>query len=539
MSHRVTRRFDAADLEQIAAHGLDPAEVERQIDLFEHPPAPTRLDRPCTPGDGIRTLSEADIEIAHAAHADAARSGRLLKFVPASGAASRMFKSLLAVAGDPGPELTRRRLADRASAGDGDARETLAFFDNIERFAFFQDLEHALDATRSGRSGGGDIAQAIAEDRLGDVLRALLWRPGLDYAALPKGLIPFHRYPGGYRTAADEHLVEAALYARDAAGCAKLHFTVSGEHLDAFRARLEAAGRSLGERDRTRFSFDFSVQKRSTDTIAVDLENQPFRTSGGRLLFRPGGHGALIENLGELAEAGGDIVTVKNIDNVVPDDRKGLTVKWKKALIGLLVGTEQAVRRHLAALGAPTPSADEIARALRFARNELLLALPAGLDTASETRKRELLTALLDRPLRICGMVRSEGDPGGGPFWVIGKDGTRSPQIVEHAQVDAASPEQERIYSSATHFSPVDLVCALRDSQDRPFDLRRHVDPETVFISRKSSEGRELKALEHPGLWNGAMASWTTLFVEVPAATFTPVKTVNDLLRPEHQPRTT
>jgi Domain of unknown function (DUF4301) len=528
----MTDALRGQDVEQLRGLGISPEEVARQLRLFAQPPPGTRLDRACTAGDGIRILSDPELDAAEAAHAGAAHDGRFGKLVPASGAASRMFKGLLAMARS-GAHLDRRAIEESARSGNADARELLAFIDGIERFAFFDDLEAAR--LRAGLGGARD---PIEDGHIRALLEILLTPQGLDYAALPKGLIKFHRYPGECRTPFAEHLVEAALYARDVAGVCRLHFTVSSEHRERFQAHLAQVAPQLAERYAARFEVGFSEQKRSTDTIAVDLENRPLRTGDGRLLFRPGGHGALIENLGAL---GGDIVYVKNIDNVVPDDRKPLTVRWKKVLGGLLAQLQAEVFRHLSRL-APVSAARhetaqraEIDAALGFVRDVLQLPLPTGILAASPGMQHAFLTRLLDRPIRVCGMVRSTGDPGGGPFWVVGPDGGQSPQIVEHAQVDG-SPEQEAIYSSSTHFNPVDLVCGLRDSRGRPFDLRRYVDPSTVFISRKSSEGRELKALEHPGLWNGAMADWITVFVEVPAGTFTPVKTVNDLLRPEHQP---
>ena len=520
------------DVAQLRELGISREEVARQLELFVHPPPGTRLDRPCTAGDGIRRLDEAEVSAAEAAHASAARDGRLGKFVPASGAASRMFKGLLAMAGDEGP-VDRRGIEEKARAGSADARECLAFLDGVDRFAFHEELQAAL-----ARAGLGSPRELIEQGRVRELLDVLLTKRGLDYAALPKGLIQFHRYPGECRTPFAEHLVEAALSARDAAGVCRLHFTVSSEHRERFHAQLKQIAPSFEERHAARFEVGFSVQERSTDTIAVDLENRPLRTGDGRLLFRPGGHGALIENLGALD---GDLVYIKNIDNVVPDDRKALTIKWKKVLAGVLVELQASVFRQLSSLGGARsgpggPAGREaIDRALGFVRDVLALPLPAGMDSADPARQLAYLTRLLDRPMRVCGMVRSEGDPGGGPFWVLGGDGSLSPQIVEHAQLDG-SAEQEAIYRSSTHFNPVDLVCGLRDSRGKPFDLRHFVDSSKVFLSRKSSGGRELKALEHPGLWNGAMADWITVFVEVPAATFTPVKTVGDLLRPEHQP---
>jgi len=418
--------LSASDRAAIAAHGLTEAEVERQLALFRTPPAPQRLARAATAGDGVRTLSEREHAGLLALADEAARAGRLTKFVPASGAASRMFASVL-----PGaPESPEKR----------------RFFESVEAFAFAGDL-----------------------DRL---------------VSTPKGLLPFHRYPDGNRTAFEEHLVEAAGTVRDAAGLCRLHFTVSPEHRKAFEDTLGEVRPRVERATGARFSVSFSEQSPSTDTIAGDPAGGPFRTPSGDLLFRPAGHGALLTNLGDVARAGGDVVLVKNVDNVVPDARRGPTLLWKRLLTGLLVQIERTARR--------------------------------------------------DRPIRVCGVVRNEGEPGGGPFWVAGPGGA-SLQIVESAQVDLKDPAQAAIWKSATHFNPVDLACSLRDADGTPFDLARFVDENAVFIARKSHEGKPLNALERPGLWNGAMAFWETVFVEVPKETFAPVKTVLDLLRPEHR----
>jgi hypothetical protein len=506
-----------ADRAQLAELGITPEEVERQIALFERPPAAIRLDRPCTLGDGVRSLTAAERAAAEAAHAAAAAAGRVSKFTPASGAASRMFQSPLAVRA--AGLRTRAALQERAAAGDQAAADVLTVLDNLPRFAFAAALEAA--ATRAG----APLAQLLAAGDAGRVLDLLLTPDGLDYAAQPKGLLPFHRYPEGARTAFEEHLVETAAVARDASGAARLHLTVSPEHADAFAALLARVRGAYERRYDVRFEVGFSTQDRATDTIAVDPANRPFRTEEGRLLFRPGGHGALIGNLGAL---GGDLVFIKNIDNVQPDDQRGPALEWMRLLLGHAAALRGAIAEHLAAVG--RGGGDAGAAAARFASQALGVSIPAP---AAADAVREAL----DRPLRVCGVVRNTGEPGGGPFWVRDADGRVTPQIVESAQVDTADPDQRARFAAATHFNPVFLACALRDGAGRPYDLQRFIDPAAVFIARKSKDGRELKALERPGLWNGAMAHWLTVFVEIPEAAFTPVKTINDLLRPVHQPR--
>ena len=509
------------DLDQIASLGIAPEEVHRQIRLFAEPPPFAVLVRPATIGDGIRRLSAADIAASADAWADACRAGRFAKFVPASGAASRMFQALLAER-NRGQEMRRDAIARRAAGGDGPARELLAFVDGIQRCAFFDDLAVVVAAR------GQDAKTLIREGQFDVLLDALLTASGLNYPALPKGLLAFHRYPDGGRTAFEEHLVEAAHYVRDGAGRCRLHFTVSPEHRERFEKLLATVQTRYERQYSAHFDVSFSVQKVSTNTLAVDADNRPFRTADGRLLFRAGGHGALIENLNDLRA---DLIFIKNVDNVVPDRLKPTTIAWKQALAGCLVIVQGSIFHWLARLATET-APEAVDDATRFVVRELGLAVPS----ANQRNAREWLIATLNRPIRVCGMVRNTGEPGGGPFWTRESDGRVSLQIVESAQVDPVAADQQAILKASTHFNPVDLVCGVRDWRGEPFDLRRFVDPAAVFISRKAQDGRRLKALELPGLWNGAMADWTTVFVEVPVETFTPVKTVTDLLRPEHQP---
>lgn len=513
--------FDDADRTQLAELGISEEEVVRQLRIFAEPPPATVLDRPCTVGDGIIALGEGARRAAQQAYERAAAAGRPLKFLPASGAATRMFQSLLAVRA-AGEELTRAALERVAAAGDADAREVVTFAERLSDFPFADALRAAL-ARR-----GGQLEALCRSGDLREILACMLEADGLDYAALPKGLLLFHRYADGSRTAFEEHLIEGAAYA-GASGVTRLHLTVSPEHESAFRALLERIRERDERRCGVRFEVDFSYQERATDTVAVDLDNRPFRTAEGRLLFRPGGHGALIENLAALQ---GDIVFIKTIDNIQPEHLRGPALEWLRLLTGHLVVVQDELFSHLANINqlTVTPAALEAAR--RFAQETLSIEMPHGADTVEVTRA-------LNRPLRVCGMVRNTGEPGGGPFWVRAPDRRCTRQIVESAQIDAHDAAQWALFRAATHFNPVFLACGVRDWRGRPFDLGRFVDPSAVFIAKKSKDGRELKALERPGLWNGAMAGWHTLFVELPDATFTPVKTVNDLLRPAHQPPAT
>jgi hypothetical protein len=366
------------------------------------------------------------------------------------------------------------------------------------------------------------------------LLEYLLTGTGLDYGNLPKAMIPFHTYPEEHRTAFEEQLAESVMYLGAENGRCRLHFTIPEEHKEGFQTLKERVCRRYAERYGTDFEVSFSFQKSSTNTIAVDMKGFPFRDRFGRLNFRPAGHGALIENLNDLQA---DLVYIKNVDNVVPDSLKELVCFWKKALGGYLVSIQKIVHSILRRLKDPDCSR-AIHEAAGFAASELLLSFPAGFEIWPEDKKRAFLFNLLDRPIRVCGVVPNAGEPGGAPFWVEDENGELSVQIVEKAQVDLNSPEQSAVWNSSTHFNPVDIVCCLRDYEGRPYDLRKFVDPKAVIITRKSKDARDIQALELPGLWNGGMAHWITVLIEVPPSTFNPVKSVYDLLRPEHQPET-
>jgi hypothetical protein len=500
------------DAAVLAAHGLATEEARRQLRLLAGPPAPVRLERPCTPGDGIARLGSERVAALVARHAVDAAAGRITAFVPASGAATRMFQDLLAAAARAG-DLAPADLAGQPAA---EAAPVRAYVEGLPRFAFLDALSQALAAR------GLDAMQLRSHGPWRPLLESLLAPEGLDYARQPKGLLAFHRAPDGVRTAFEEHLVEAASVARDRDGTCRLHFTVSPEHRGGFEALLARKGAALAARCAARWEVGFSEQHPSTDTLALGADGNPVRDANGVLLFRPSGHGALLRNLDEL---GADLVFLKNIDNVAVDRLKGETLRWSAALLGLaseLVAHAHALR---ARLDDPADAA-AVADAVRWRRE--------ALGDPAPPATRAALADSLDRPVRVCGMVPNTGEPGGGPFWVRGDDGTVTRQVVESAQV-APEPSQQAIARGATHFNPVFIACALRDRAGRPWPLGRFVDESAVIVTRKSAGGRELLALERPGLWNGAMARWTTVFVEVPLAVFNPVKSVLDLLRPEHQ----
>ncbi|GAB2795525.1 DUF4301 family protein [Rhabdobacter roseus] len=497
--------FSSDDLLQIKERGSDTSLIEEQIQYFVDGFPFLPLSKAATLGDGIIYLSDEQVAELAAEFEKNTAEGELalLKFVPASGAATRMFKSLFSF----------------LEEGKTDS-SVEAFFTRLSEFAFYEDLQDAL------ASDGHDIR--TADRQL--LVDYFLTDKGLGYGNLPKGLLEFHRYDERPRTPLEEHLVEGALYA-NAGGRVQLHFTVSPEHRDKFEKLVVEVLPTYESRFGVKYFVSFSEQQASTDTIAVNLDNTPFREKDGRVLFRPAGHGALLENLNAL-EA--DIVFIKNIDNVVPDRLKEPTVAYKKALAGVLLRYQKRIFGYLEKLD-NSQDAGLIQELDDFLRQELCIAPPAAFSSWADQEKVAYFRQKLDRPLRVCGMVKNEGEPGGGPFWATNADGSASLQIVESAQVAMDDPAQRTTFQEATHFNPVDLICALKNRQGTYYDLRRYRDPKTGFVSTKSKDGKDLKAQELPGLWNGSMADWNTLFVEVPLITFNPVKTVNDLLREQHQ----
>lgn len=496
--------FTSADLNQLKLQGIAPAKAARQIELLRTGQVEIRLERPCVVGDGITQLPPEAHTRLNRAFANASAAGRLLRFVPASGAASRMFRQL-----------------SKARTGASDNRATAdlqRFLDNLDKFAFHTDLQKTM------AEDGLDLARAAAERDLGLISRYLLDPCGLGYALLPKGLLAFHNAVDGARTPFIEHLAEAALMSgldHDV----DLHFTVSPEHLELFKAQLSAWRKTLKDTYGCRFNVTFSEQKPSTATLTLDDTGQPLRDADGRLVLRHGGHGALVENLNDLA---GDILLVRNIDNVVPDSRKEPNLTWTRLLTGYLLEIQEEQHALCKALqGQPD---DPVVRelAISFLADRLQADISVTLDSKA-------LIKALDKPIRVCGMVPNSGEPGGGPFWVRDEQGRMTRQIVEAAQIDKSDPGQAELLSSATHFNPVDMVCGVRNWQGRPYDLTRFIDDSAVIITTKHVEGKDLRVLELPGLWNGGMAKWHTLFVEIPPAAFNPVKTVFDLLRPAHQ----
>ncbi|MCB0841636.1 MAG: DUF4301 family protein [Bacteroidetes bacterium] len=511
--------FFEKDLAQIEERGSNLSEVELQIKNFQTGFPFLKVVKAATIGDGIIKLNQSQIEHFSRLYETNLPNKKVVKFVPASGAASRMFKSLFSFM-----ESYKGTDEDQAKLeSDQGFQSVFNFFQRIEDFAFFDELQEAL-------KDHGSISELIEQKKHALIVEYLLTEKGLDYGSLPKGLLAFHSYGDTSRTPALEHLVEAANYGTTKGGKAYLHLTVSPEHRQKFTSHINAKKTSIEDHFGVSIDVSYSEQKPSTDTIAVDLENQPFRESDGTILFRPGGHGALIENLNEIDA---DIVFIKNIDNVVPDKIKGITYTYKKALAGVLLDFQHKIFHYLSVL--ENNQDVDLAEIESFLEKEICLLPPSGYSSYSKTEKVSYLKNKLNRPIRICGMVKNEGEPGGGPFWAENNDGSVSLQIAESAQIDQNDPTQNSLMQNATHFNPVDLICSFKDQNGNAFNLLKYRDPQTGFISGKSKDGKELKAQELPGLWNGAMSDWNTIFVEVPIETFNPVKTVNDLLREQHQ----
>ncbi|GHU71166.1 hypothetical protein FACS189413_12540 [Bacteroidia bacterium] len=435
----------------------------------------------------------------------------IVKFVPASGAASRMFKDLF--------EFLSAEYPIPATPFEK------AFFDGIHRFAFYSELNNICL-----KNENQSIDELISNGKYKAIVENLLSYKGLNYGQLPKGLLLFHSYPEGARTAMEEHLVEGALYACNQAREVQVHFTVSPEHQALFESLTSEKTPVYAQKFDVSYNISFSEQKSSTDTIAAGANNEPFRDNE-KLLFRPGGHGALIENLNDLQA---DVVFVKNIDNVVPDSFKPITTKYKQLIAGVLVDYQTQIFQYLQLLDSGKYSHEQLLEMLYFLQNEMCIKNPET-KHLEDSELALYVKSKFNRPLRVCGMVRNAGEPGGGPFLAVNPDGTVSPQVLESSQIDLKDPEKKAMFEQGTHFNPVDLVCALKNYKGEKFNLPDYVDKNTGFISLKSKNGKELKALELPGLWNGAMSDWNTVFVEVPIETFNPVKTVNDLLRSEHQ----
>lgn len=502
--------ISAKDKEQLAQKGISEEKLNEQLNCFKTGFPYLKLYAAASVEEGILKLTEEEQQAFAEAWDEAAKSLHIVKFVPASGAASRMFKDLFSFS--------------EASYDVPTTDFEKTFFNNLEHYAFFC----ALDAQCKTLHNKG-CKELLKEGEYKKIVNALLQKEGLNYGQLPKGLLLFHRYEDSVRTPAEEHLVEGALYAKEDDGTVNVHFTVSPEHRSLFEAYIKENVPALEEKFGVKYNISFSEQKSSTDTVAATPDNEPFRQDDGSLLFRPAGHGALIENLNDIAA---DILFIKNIDNVVPDRLKPETVHNKKLLAGVLVSLQKKTFKYLQLLESGQYSPIDLQEIKLFLEKELCCKTLLPLEGKALA---DYLYQKLNRPMRVCGMVPNVGEPGGGPFLVYNQDGSISLQILESSQINMDDEKSKAMFVKGTHFNPVDLVCAVKNYKGEKFNLPDFVDKNTGFISLKSKNGRELKALELPGLWNGAMSDWNTVFVEVPLITFNPVKTVNDLIREQHQ----
>lgn len=507
--------YSQEDLIQLKKRHLSVEHLNAQIERFKKGVLPLTLDSPCTIGNGIKQFQKAEINRLSKYYEQESLRKKTVKFVPASGAATRMFHHLLVF----------REKSGELAKNDPDRKAAEYFLENIKNFSFYEEFTEKL------KEYGYKIGDLLKKKEYGKLLDVLFSKKGMHYGNIPKALIKFHKDGKMALTPLEEHLAEAASYAKDAAGNSRVVFSVSPEFKEMIKKYYEGVAERYEQKLKVRFQTAFSVQRPSTDSVAVDMTNKPFKDSEGKILFRPSGHGALLDNLEDI---NADVVFIKNIDNVQPSRLKNDTYLYKKVLGGYLFEIQNKLYAFLEELENNTISEDMLDEALEFAENILSVRIP----DAVQYDRLELVKHLYEkfhRPLRVCGVVKSKGEPGGAPFWVKEPDGSLSLQIVERAQVNTGDKEQFQLFNSSTHFNPVDLACGMRNHKGEQYNLHYYRNPEAGFITIKSHEGRQLKAYELPGLWNGSMANWNTVFVEVPLSTFSPAKTINDLLRKEHQ----
>lgn len=505
--------FSETDIRQIEEHGLTVLQVENQLAGFRRGFSPVKLIAAATNNNGIVSFSQNEQKKLIALFEENASDYFMARFVPASGAATRMFKEIFAAVDALNNHWDMPVAAEK-------------FLENLKRFAFYDALKDIL------KKHGHDIDSLIENSVWLPVLDAVLKKDGLNFASKPKAFIPFHQYKGFTRTALEEQIYEGLTHAVGHHNTMNIHFTISPEHLKEFKKQTQKCLAELKAKCDINIKISHSFQQKSTDTVAVDMDNIPVRDSNERLVFRPGGHGALLQNLNDIKA---EMVFLKNIDNIVPDWHRNDTVWFKKVLAGYLMQVVNDIHAYLIMLDDGNVGNEDLNEMIVFASDKLFIEIPDWLTEADPLEKIDFLFGVFNRPVRVCGMVKNEGEPGGGPFFVEDSNGNISLQIVESSQVDISNADQKKILLSSTHFNPVDLVCWKNDFNGRPFNLNDFSDPETGFIAKKSFQGKDIKAMELPGLWNGAMADWITIFVEVPLSTFNPVKEINDLLREMHQ----
>ncbi len=495
-----------------------PARIKSQIQTILQGPKPINLIKPCRIGDGIIRIDESKEKHLLDLFDKACMAGRISKFVPASGAATRMFSKF---------QYTIKKFSENSledlrnfSSQDENVQATYHFLTNIERFACLDELKELFN----------ENILSVVNTKPAKVIEKLIFPDGLNYSNKPKAVLKFHKYKNDNRSAFAEHLIESYYYQKDFQNRIKIHFTVSEEHENLFKEELNKFLNSNYFSD-AEFQIDFSFQKKTTDSITLTSNNEIYFNKIGKPVFRPAGHGALLENLNAIS---GDIVFIKNIDNVCVDRLKPITIKYKKLLAGLLLLIQRQLFEYLILLEQEKIPETKFDEMIKFAESFLNIPKPDGYNQWENKKKKNFLSTKFNRPLRVCGVVKNEGQPGGAPFWVENANKELSTQIVEAAQVDFNNEEQRLIFTNSTHFNPVDIVCGVRNYKGDNFNLSDFSDPETAIIVHKSVDGDEIKSLELPGLWNGGMANWISVFVEVPSETFNPVKEINDLLNSGH-----
>lgn len=514
--------FTDADFAQIRALGISLDKIEGELLLFQSGIPKITLERPATVNDGIVKLTNEEFQ-KYADFFDAKKQElKLKKFVPASGAATRMFKFLSEFLNN----FEHEKETINAYINRKKDKNLSIFLAGIEKFPFYEEIKTHIKEQYQ------DYYSLESHEKSYRFIKAMLTSDNFDFANKPKGVLDFHKYETEITTPVEEHLNECAFYA-SANSVSHLHFTVSENHEHLFQKIINEVKEKVEKKSNTKLHVSFSYQDKSTDTIAVYPNNEPFRNEKGQLVFRPGGHGALINNLNELDA---DVFFIKNIDNVIQNHIREITL-YKKGLAGILIDLQQQIFKILNAIENDAIAERYIPEIIYFMEQKLNIDILEDFNKYTIENKLEFIKNKLNRPIRVCGMVKNEGEPGGGPFWVRSYKGNLSLQIVESSQVDTHNPEQAQIFAQATHFNPVDLVCATKNYRGEKFDLTQFIDTNAGFIVHKNNKGRDLKGYELPGLWNGAMAKWITVFVEVPLVTFNPVKTVNDLLKPAHQPQ--
>ncbi|ULC60005.1 DUF4301 family protein [Flaviramulus sp. BrNp1-15] len=513
--------FTEKDIQQITNKGITLEQVKAQVSRIRNGMSYSNLISAATIGNGIESYSEEESKDFIKSFDEKQNNLNLVKFVPASGAATRMFKFLFQFLNNFNPE--KDTIESYAERQNDSLIKT--FISGLEKLPFYEEI------LLKAKDINPNFDSLSKNEVYLEIVKTILSEDGLNYNFLPKGLLSFHKYSSGTKTPFEEHLIESTMYA-SSNGKANLHFTISEKHHSYFDAELNRVKNHLEKETNTTFNVSYSYQKEATETLALNVNNEIFRNEDGSILFRPAGHGALLENLNDLNN---DIVFIKNVDNIVVLDLNKKLSEYKKMIAGVLIEAQEKAFSYLHNLDSNTIEEEKLIEIAGYISSKMNVVINDAFDDYSHKEKIEYLKNKLNRPIRVCGMVKNEGEPGGGPFWVKDKNGNTSLQIVEFAQIDIKNKTQADIVKNATHFNPTDLVCGIKNYKGEKFDLMKYVDPEAAFITMKTQNGIDIQALELPGLWNGSMAFWNTIFVEVPLSTFNPVKTVNDLLKPVHQ----